>query len=268
MSPVYWKLPGAAEGTTPPLERYRNAATSSSSSAPLNVEVSVEDSAYACEVLLSLRSDIRMPSDNNKENTQQGRSGVTFAPSSSEQQLIGKKRKMAEASKSKRSDSSHTDSEDQTDESSEVSKSVQLRIKLSPTCSSPRKQNSPRPISTSPRLNYKRIRNRSSSPFAGAQGAPPTAEEFARIVMQHEQDRQQQQVHLQQSSSQPVMSTGHTSSGGPLPGLASTQLSSQIAPFNNLTATSPLLSSLLNPDYPTNKAIVANVILEESKRKP
>jgi hypothetical protein len=303
-----------------------NLLTSSSSSVPLKmqVQVPVEDSAYACEVLLSLRSDVRMlstptaaavtvssppPCWQQSEGQQQKtvspeRSSVTFAPATTspapfqqESAAAGQKRKAAavdDSGRAKRSDSSHTDSE--ADDSSGDPLSLKLRIKLSPPRSpskqmssySPRKLNSPRSSnSTSPRLKFKRIRMSprpgassasSSSPFPGAQGAPPSEEEFARIVRQHEQQQQQAQGHAAAvarpyqppaagASSAPPLPMATVSSSrasgpgsGPLPGLVSTQLPNQIrsSPFN--TATSPLLSSLLNPDYPTNKAIIANVL--------
>mmetsp|Transcript_8079 Transcript_8079/g.15243 ORF Transcript_8079/g.15243 Transcript_8079/m.15243 type:complete len:629 (+) Transcript_8079:76-1962(+) len=268
MSPVYWKLAGAAG--SPPLARYRHAAHSSNMPVPLNLEIPVEDSAYACEVLLSLRSDIRMPDSSsdqqNSKDPSPEKSSVTFAPSPPAvhyENSSGQKRKVDET-KPKRSDSTHTDCEDVADDSSDSS--LKLKIKLSPkrsptvqvSPSSPRKENSPRPSSTSPRLNFKRIRMSGSSPVA--QGIPPSAEEFAKIVNMHEQQQQKQHALTSAESSVP------SHSAGPLPGLVSNQLPNQINQFNSLTTTSPLLTSLLNPDYPTNKAFVMTNVLDEGSR--
>lgn len=278
MSPVYWKLAGDA--SSPPLARYKNAAKVSSIPAPLSIEAPLEDSASACEVLLSLRSEVRMPSSISKDDgggnisDSKDPAHVTFAPSPlpTNQNETGHKRKIEEA-KTKRSDSTVTDSEDINDDSasdsSKSSFSAKLRIKLSParsptkhvSPSSPRKQNSPRPSSTSPR--FKRIKM-GSSPFSVAQGAPPSAEEFARIVSQHEQQQQNQQQHTMSATDASIQTDN---SAGPLPGLVSTRMPNQISHFNSLTTTSPLLTSLLNPDYPTNKAIIMANVLDEGSRK-
>lgn len=261
MSPVYWKLPGSAG--SPPLDRYRQAATTSRKSAGLNVEGGVEDSEYACEVLLSLRTDIRMPPSSTAGTE---RSSVTFAPTNTSPRdkfkVTGSKRKSMDDLKSKRSDSSITDTEDFNDMNDEAFKhrDVNVQLRLSPprnstqpvSSTSPRKLCSPRSNSSSPRVNFKRIRVDASSPFPAAQGLPPTPEEYAKMVLKHEQ-----QQHVTSNASSCIPS-------GPLPSLNSTQTQSKIIPFNSLTAASPLLSSRLNPDYPTNKSVVAN-ILEESQ---
>lgn len=258
-SPVYWKLNPNAREEANPLVRYRNAAANANSSTPLSVEV-LEDSAYACEVLLSLRSDIALPKvyGPNEKTT------VSFG----EEKISGHKRKVLDDSKSKRSDSSNTDCEDVNEDIMNISQhqpsSLKLKIRMSPAPSPSKqgsigsRQNSPRPNSTSPRLNFKRIRFRTGSPYASAQSAPPTAEEFARLVKQHEVEQQQ----LQQKQDHPHISsvTKEIPSSGPLPGLVSSQLPKHRESFNNLTENSPLLSSELNPDYPTNKAIIANVL--------
>ena len=279
-SPVYWKLAPGANDKNAPLERYHHAATVSQSSVPLKKEVAVEDSSYACEVLLSLKTDIRMP---NTEDISSEKCSVTFAPSTSTAgSMVGNKRKVTDEVKSKRSDSSYTDSEDLNDDSAHLSLNT-LAVRLPskrfssslspirqssprptstsprssnsprPTSSSPRSSTSPRPNSSSPRTNFKRMRLMQNV----NQGAPPTAEEFARIVLQHEQEqRQQQQQQLRPALDASSASTSTSSSTGPLPGLVTSQHPHQPTSFNNLTTTPPLLTTFLNPDYPTNNTVI------------
>lgn len=253
MSPVYWKHVGAAG--EPPFDRYDDAKMKSNMNPMCTQESSAQDSVYACEVLLSLKSDIRMDPIHEKKSKveQPSKSSVSFAPATTVQKAsIGEKRSFDEA-RAKRSDSGITDSEDTPEDvSSKKMKIEEEKKKMSPpqrsavqlTPASPRKQGSPRTLTK--RMMF--------------QGAPPSQEEFAKFVMQHEK-HQEQLLHEQRRVSPPRTASAR------LPGFSSAQLHGKTSSINSLTSTSPLLTSRLNPDYPTNKAIIASIKEHNRDRK-
>jgi len=264
-SPVYFKLPGASG--TPPLSRYTLAsAVISKTESLMDIEVPVDESSKACEVLLSLRSDIRTNSDSESKDkfVSPEKSTVTFALNESYSSCV-QKRKAVESLKPARSDSSTTDCEDLRDETDAnvIANRNNLKpqhLKKSPPALQTNLASQPSHAnSSSPRMPFKRIRLNSSPFSAGGSSAPPSAEEFARIVLQHEQEKLQ--------SSQPSSAMSTPNARVPLPGIISTRLPTKTSPFSTLTSTStPLLTSFLHPDYPTNKAIVLTSPLEEKPK--